>query len=199
MRAHPPTTDARRGARPTSAPGLVAPLPHLRRDWAHPGRICTGTGLTLATSAPGSTGLTPATSAWRLGSPRPHLHRDWDVLRHRIRWSVACSDSIRRLPHLRLQPPAFARTHTHTHARTHARTHTHTHTHTHTRADAHTHRRTNTRTHSRTRNHPGRSPRCELYRIRRLPAALHPHSLLARSMAPNPSPPTLKPTKPLNP
>jgi hypothetical protein len=29
------------------------------------GHICTGTGLTLATSAPG------------LGSPRPHLHRDW--------------------------------------------------------------------------------------------------------------------------
>ena len=35
--------------------------PHLHRDWAHPGHICTGIGLTPATSAPG------------LGSPRPHL------------------------------------------------------------------------------------------------------------------------------
>ena len=49
--------------RHTSAPGLRSPLPHLRRDWAHPCRICTGTALTPATSAPG------------LGSPLPHLHR----------------------------------------------------------------------------------------------------------------------------
>ena len=34
---------------------LGAPLPHLRRDWAHPCRNCTGTGLT----------------------PAPHPHRDW--------------------------------------------------------------------------------------------------------------------------
>ncbi len=40
------------------------PLPHLRRDWAHPSHICTGTGLTPATSTPG------------LGSPLPHLRRD---------------------------------------------------------------------------------------------------------------------------
>jgi hypothetical protein len=38
--------------------------PHLRRDWAHPCRICTGTGLNCATSAPGR--LIPA-----------NLHRDW--------------------------------------------------------------------------------------------------------------------------
>jgi hypothetical protein len=38
---------------PTSAPGLGSPLPHLRRDWAHPCRICAGTGLTPAAPAPG--------------------------------------------------------------------------------------------------------------------------------------------------
>jgi hypothetical protein len=41
------------------------PWCHPHRDWAHPSHICTGTGLTPATSAPG------------LGSPVPHLHRDW--------------------------------------------------------------------------------------------------------------------------
>jgi hypothetical protein len=50
---------------PTSSPGLGSPLPHLRRDWAHPDHICAGTGRTPTTSAPG------------LGSPRPHLRRDW--------------------------------------------------------------------------------------------------------------------------
>ena len=40
------------------------------------GHICTGSGLTPATTAPG-TGLTAATSAPGLGSPLPHLHRDW--------------------------------------------------------------------------------------------------------------------------
>jgi hypothetical protein len=34
-----------------------ANCPHLRRDWARPSRICTGTGLAAA--------------------PLPHLHRDW--------------------------------------------------------------------------------------------------------------------------
>ncbi len=38
--------------------------------------ICTATGLTPATSAP-RLGSPPATSAPGLGSPRPHLHRDW--------------------------------------------------------------------------------------------------------------------------
>ena len=42
---------------------LGSPLPHLHRDLAHPGQICIGPELTLATSAPG------------VGSPRPHLHR----------------------------------------------------------------------------------------------------------------------------
>jgi hypothetical protein len=43
-----------RGSRAgTSAPGRGSPLPHLHRDWAHPCHICTGTGLTPATSAPG--------------------------------------------------------------------------------------------------------------------------------------------------
>jgi hypothetical protein len=56
---------------PTSALGLGSPLPHLRRDWAHPCHICAGTGLTPATSAPGL-GLAPLpTSAPRLGSPPP--------------------------------------------------------------------------------------------------------------------------------
>jgi hypothetical protein len=38
---------------PHSAPGLGSPLPHLHRDFAHRCHICTGTGLTAATSAPG--------------------------------------------------------------------------------------------------------------------------------------------------
>ena len=38
---------------------------HQHRDWAHRSHICTGTGLTAPTSAPG------------LGSPLPHLQRDW--------------------------------------------------------------------------------------------------------------------------
>jgi hypothetical protein len=33
----------------TSAPGLRSPLPHLRRDCAHPCHICAGTALTLPT------------------------------------------------------------------------------------------------------------------------------------------------------
>ncbi len=63
----------------TSAPGagLGSPLPHLRRDWdrdwAHPCHICTGTGLTPATSAR-ETGLTAAISARGPGSPLPRPH-----------------------------------------------------------------------------------------------------------------------------
>ena len=34
----------------TSAPGLGSFRPHLHRDWAHPGHICTGTGLANATA-----------------------------------------------------------------------------------------------------------------------------------------------------
>jgi hypothetical protein len=37
---------------PTSAPGLGSPRPRLRRDWAHPAHVCTGTGLAPPTSAP---------------------------------------------------------------------------------------------------------------------------------------------------
>ncbi len=33
--------------------GRALPLPHLHRHWAHPCRICTGTGLAPPTSAPG--------------------------------------------------------------------------------------------------------------------------------------------------
>ncbi len=39
--------------------------PHLHQDWAHPSHICTGTGPTPPTSAPG------------LGATRPHLRWDW--------------------------------------------------------------------------------------------------------------------------
>jgi hypothetical protein len=57
----------------TSAPGLRAPLPHLRRDWAHRCHIGTGTGLTPSHICTG-TGLT---SAPGLGlDRRPHLRRD---------------------------------------------------------------------------------------------------------------------------
>ena len=53
-----------------------SPHPHLHMDRAHLIHICTGTGLTAATSAPGL--VSPAaTSAPGLVSPRPHLHRDW--------------------------------------------------------------------------------------------------------------------------
>ena len=49
--------------------GLPGPsaLPQRLRDWAHPCHVCSGTGLTAATSAPG------------LGSPLPHprRRRDW--------------------------------------------------------------------------------------------------------------------------
>ena len=37
---------------PSSTPGLGSPLPRLQRDWAHPFHICTATGLTPSTSAP---------------------------------------------------------------------------------------------------------------------------------------------------
>ncbi len=49
--------------RVTHSPRCVS-VPHLHRDWAHPCHICTGTGLTPATSAPG------------LRSPLPHLRQD---------------------------------------------------------------------------------------------------------------------------
>ena len=68
----------------TSAPGLGSPLPHLRRDWAHPCHICARTGLTPATSAPG------------LGSPRPHLRRDCAL--DRRRWGRQGSRRPRRWP-----------------------------------------------------------------------------------------------------
>ena len=55
-----PTACARPGQ-----PGVALRMPHLRRGWARPCHICTGTG------------LTPPTSALGLGSPRPHLHRGW--------------------------------------------------------------------------------------------------------------------------
>ena len=62
------------------------PQPHLRRDWAHPIHICTGTGLAPPTSAAGLGSphphllldwAHPSTSAPGLGSPHPHLRRDW--------------------------------------------------------------------------------------------------------------------------
>jgi hypothetical protein len=43
-------------------PGLGSPVPHVRRDWACPAHIRTGTGLTPPTSSPG------------LGPPLAHLH-----------------------------------------------------------------------------------------------------------------------------
>ncbi len=78
------------------------PLPHLHRDWARLSHICTGTGLTPPTSAPGlgsplphlhrdrahpshictGTGLASPTSAPGPGSPLPHLHRDRARLSH---------------------------------------------------------------------------------------------------------------------
>ena len=59
--------------------GRCSPLPHLHRDWVHPCHICTGTGLTPATSAPGL-GFPPSCIHVRaalrppLLSPRACLH-----------------------------------------------------------------------------------------------------------------------------
>ena len=67
--------------RATGVAGLGSPLPHLRRDSAHPSFICTGTWLTPATSALGLGSPLP-TSAPGLGSPRLHLHWDWNHPAH---------------------------------------------------------------------------------------------------------------------
>jgi hypothetical protein len=106
------------------------PCPHLRRDSAHPSRICAGIGRAAATSAPGL--------AHRSGAHGRAQRRR--VLR-RWRWRVSGC----------LQTLARARAHTHTHTHTHARTHAHTHTHTHTRTRAHKHTHARTLTHAHTR------------------------------------------------
>jgi hypothetical protein len=51
--------------RPPLGGDSAHPLPRLHRGWARRCRMCAGTELTPATSAP------------RLGSPLPRLHRDW--------------------------------------------------------------------------------------------------------------------------
>ena len=67
--------------RATGVAGLGSPLPHLRRDSAHPSFICTGTWLTPATSALGLGSPLP-TSAPGLGAPLQHLGRDWACPAH---------------------------------------------------------------------------------------------------------------------
>ena len=116
-----PEARARRSAA-TSALGLIPDRARMwSGTWAHRCHICTGTGLTAATSAPGlgsprphlrrdwshrchiciGTGLTAATSAPGLGSPLPHLHRDWDPpLPHLHRdWAHRCAAGLPRHPH----------------------------------------------------------------------------------------------------
>jgi hypothetical protein len=56
--------------------GVECARVHERRGGLARCHICTGTGLTPATSAPGL-GSPVATFAPGLGSPLPHLHRDW--------------------------------------------------------------------------------------------------------------------------
>ncbi len=68
--AAPQITRTGRVSRPVlpTAAAASTPRTHERaraHGWAHPVHLCTGTGLTPSTSAPG------------LGSPRPPLHRDW--------------------------------------------------------------------------------------------------------------------------
>ena len=73
----------------TSALGLGSPRPHLRRDWARPSHICTGTGLAAATSAPG------------LGSLLPHLRQDWAHSCHictGTRWVIGAVSTDRARP-----------------------------------------------------------------------------------------------------
>jgi hypothetical protein len=145
---------------PSSAPGLGSPRPHLRRDWAHPARICAGTALTPPTSAPG------------LGSPRPHLRRDCAAVVATLvlvsetgtaRWATAKSGGRicsfrptwrpRRLASSSGARNARAQTRTCARPRTHARTRTPTRTpapaYKHVRAR--THARTRTRTRMRAR------------------------------------------------
>jgi hypothetical protein len=89
---------AAQSVRAASAPGLGPPLPHLHQDWAHPSRICTGTGPTPPASAPG------------LGPPRPHLLRVLRCLRtvavvgrRRRRFAVRVARAvIRRLTRLQV-------------------------------------------------------------------------------------------------
>ena len=65
---------------PTSRDLRDPPLPHRRRDWAHPCRIRTGTALTPSHVCIGTGRLMPHLDA-RLGSPLPrrvpHRRRDW--------------------------------------------------------------------------------------------------------------------------
>ena len=78
---------------------LGSTQPHLRRDWARPCHICTGTGLTPATSAPGL-GTCPPTSAPELGTPRPHLR--WDSAK-----SATLHCNVRSMPcRMVSRPPA---------------------------------------------------------------------------------------------
>jgi hypothetical protein len=124
--------------------GHGTPRPHLRRDWAHPGHICAGTGLTLPKSAPGGTGLACTTPASELGSPLQrsvhgsgHTSRLW-AESGSVRVGLAAQqDEDDTHTHIRV------RTRTETRTRTRSRTHTRTqrHTLTHTRARPHTPRR----------------------------------------------------------
>jgi hypothetical protein len=79
-------------ALPHLAPGLGSPLPHLHRDWAHPCHICTGTGLTPATSAPALGGGEFASSGngsgWGNGSTLRYSGVLWSTLRSSgVLWS----------------------------------------------------------------------------------------------------------------
>ncbi len=82
-------------------------LPHLHRDWSHPCHICTGTGLTPATSALGL-GLTAATSAPRPGSPLPHLHRGTGA--HPVHSSCTTAHTANARPGARTWPDRVAPT-----------------------------------------------------------------------------------------
>ncbi len=83
----------------------VSQPPYRHRDWAHPGHVCTGTGLSPAHICTGTgltpahicagTGPTPATSAPGLRSPLPHLHRDWAHSAPRPRLARGCLKLLR--------------------------------------------------------------------------------------------------------
>jgi hypothetical protein len=96
------------GAIATFALGLAKRLLHMpgdsgepplytHRDWAHPpAHICTGTGLTPATSAPGlgspchicaETGLTPLHLHRDSGKPPLYIHRDEPHLLAHLHWA----------------------------------------------------------------------------------------------------------------
>ena len=100
-------------------------------------------------------GLTPATSAPRLGALLPHPHRRQLLVCAQARTQTHKHKHTQTLTHshTHTHTPAHTRARKRSHTRTHAQTHTRTHTHVHPHARTHTHTQTHTHmcTHTRAR------------------------------------------------